>query len=151
MKERYCALIIGIVFLLVGIAGFIPGFNVLPVGSHPNIPMNAPSITIDSGYGSVFGLFPTNLLHNAIHIAVGVLGIASASSLSGSRVFNQGFAIVYSVMAVMGLLPFTNTMFGLMPIYGHNIWFNAIAAGFAGYFSLFKPIQTTAVRTTFTT
>lgn len=82
MKERYCAIVIGILFLLIGVAGFIPGFNVLPVGAEPNIPLHAPSINMDAGYGYVFGLFPTNLLHNAIHIAVGVLGIASASSLA---------------------------------------------------------------------
>jgi Domain of unknown function (DUF4383) len=141
MKERNCALIIGILFLLVGIAGFIPGFNVLPVGSEPNIPVNAPSITIDSGYGSVFGLFPTNLLHNAVHIAVGILGIAAASSFSGARVFNQGFAIMYAAIALMGLFPFTNTVFGLMPIYGNNIWFNALSAAAAAYFSFFKPTE----------
>ncbi len=145
MKERYCAIVIGILFLLVGVAGFIPGFNVLPVGAEPNIPLNAPSINIDAGYGYVFGIFPTNFLHNAIHIAVGVLGIASASSFSGARVFNQGFAIMYSAIALMGLFPFTNTVFGLMPIYGHNIWLNALTAAAAGYYSLFKPTETTMI------
>lgn len=79
MKERYCAVIIGILFVFIGVAGFIPGFNILPSGAKPNIPIDAPSIKIEPGYGYVFGLFPTNLLHNAVHIAVGVLGINCSS------------------------------------------------------------------------
>ena len=67
--------------------------------------------------------------------------IAAASSLSGVRVFNQGFAIVYAVMAVMGLFPFTNTVFSIMPIYSHNIWFNALTAAATAYYSFLKPTQ----------
>lgn len=54
-------------------------------------------------------------------IVVGVLGIAAFTSALGALVFNRGFAIVYAVIAFMGLLPFTNTTFGLMPIFGNNV------------------------------
>lgn len=84
------------------------------------------------------GLFPANFLHNAVHIVVGVLGIAAATSLSGSIVFNRGFAIAYTPIALMGLIHATNTVFGLMPIYGNNVWFNALTALLAGYFGFFK-------------
>lgn len=136
--ERSVALVLGILFLLVGIAGFIPGFTTLPAGA-PNIAVDAPRLSLDAGYGYVFGLFATNALHNAVHIVVGVLGIAAATSLSGSIVFNQGFAIAYVVIAIMGLLPFTNHTFGLMPIWGNNVWFNALTAVIAGYAGFVKP------------
>lgn len=87
MAERYCALTLGILFLLIGVAGFIPAFMSLPAGSAANVPLNAPSLTYDPGYGNVFGLFATNFLHDAIRITVGVLGIASFTSLSGARFF----------------------------------------------------------------
>jgi hypothetical protein len=138
--ERACALILGIIFLLVGIAGFIPGFISFPVDA-PNVQVDAPRLLFDDGYGFVFGLFPTNFLHNAIHIVVGILGIAAATSLSGSLVYNQGFAIAYVAIALMGLLPMTNTTFGLMPIFGNNVWFNALTALVAGYFGFYKPAK----------
>jgi hypothetical protein len=138
LGERYFALLLGILFLLVGIAGFIPGLVSLPT-SAPNVAVDAPRLVFDDGYGYVLGLFPTNFLHNAVHIVVGVLGIAAFTSASGALVFNRGFAIVYAAIAIMGLLPFTNTTFGLMPIFGNNVWFNALTAAAAAYFGFVKP------------
>jgi hypothetical protein len=135
--ERGFAFIIGALFLLVGIAGFIPGFVTLPAGA-PAVAVDAPRLAFDDGYGYVLGLFPTNFLHNAVHIVVGVLGLAAATSLSGSIVYNRGFAIAYILIALMGLIPATNTTFGLMPIYGNNVWFNALTGLAAGYLGFFK-------------
>lgn len=138
--ERAFAFIIGTVFLLVGIAGFIPGFMTLPAGS-PDVAVDAPRLLLDDGYGYVLGLFPTNFLHNAVHIVVGVLGLAASTSLGGSLVYNRGFAIAYALIAIMGLLPFTNTTFGLMPIFGNNVWFNALTALAAAYVGFIKPAE----------
>src|SRR6478672_2473199 len=113
--ERLFALSMGLLFLVVGIAGFIPGLISMPAVAG-DAPLQVPNLSFPDGYGNVFGLFPTNFLHNAVHIAVGVLGLAAATSFSGSLVFNQGFAIAYILIAIMGLLPVTNTTFGLMPI-----------------------------------
>lgn len=135
--ERGFAAIVGTLFLLVGIAGFIPGFVTLP-GGAPTVAVDAPRLLFDDGYGYVLGLFPTNFLHNAVHIVVGVLGISAATSLSGSIVFNRGLAISYTLIALMGLIHATNTVFGLMPIYGNNVWLNALTALLAGYFGFFK-------------
>jgi predicted membrane channel-forming protein YqfA (hemolysin III family) len=51
----------------------------------------------------------------------------------------MAFAIAYILIAVMGILPFTNTTFGLMPIFGNNVWFNALTAIAAGYYGLIIP------------
>jgi hypothetical protein len=48
MKTRYFALVYGIVFLLVGIAGFIPGL-VTPFEADP-------TLAITAGSGHLFGL-----------------------------------------------------------------------------------------------
>ncbi len=145
--ERAVAFILGTVFLGVGIAGFIPGFISMP-GDAPVIGVYVPRLLFSDGYGHVFGLFPTNFLHNAIHIVVGVLGIAAATSFSGSLVYNRGFAITYAAIALMGLLPATNTTFGLMPIFGNNVWFNALTAIAAGYFGFVKPAEVEKMTTT---
>ncbi|MBE9062657.1 DUF4383 domain-containing protein [cf. Phormidesmis sp. LEGE 11477] len=38
-------------------------------------------------------------------------------------------------MAVLGLLPFSRTLFGIMPIFGNNVWFNAITGAIAAYYA----------------
>lgn len=70
---------------------------------------------------------------------MGVLGIAAATSLGGAIAYNQGFAVAYVLIVLMGLIPATNTTFGLMPIYGNNIWLNALTAIAAGYMGFVKP------------
>ncbi len=76
----------------------------------------------------------TNYFHNAIGILVGVWGIAAFTSLSGAIVFNRIFAILYAAGVILGLLPFTNTLFGLTPLFGNNIWLNAITAAITFYY-----------------
>jgi hypothetical protein len=139
-SERLCALILGSIFLLVGIAGFIPGFMSFPANA-PVTGVEIPRLISPDGYGHVFGIFPTNFVHNAVHIVVGILGIAAATSFSGSLVYNQGFAISYIAIALMGILPITNTTFGLMPIYGNNVWFNLLTGIVAAYFGFVKPAE----------
>ena len=138
--ERAVALILGIIFLTVGIAGFIPQFMDFP-GSAPVGDIYIPRLNSSSGYGHLFGLFPTNYVHNAVHIVVGLLGIAAATSFSGSLVYNQGFAVVYAAIVIFGILPITNTTFGLMPIYGNNVWFNALTGILAAYAGFVKPAE----------
>ncbi len=139
-SERAVALILGIIFLFVGIAGFIPGFMGLP-NDAPTTGVVVPRLISPDGYGHLFGIFPTNYVHNAVHIVVGLLGIAAATSFSGSLVYNQGFAIAYVAIVILGIIPATNTSFGLMPIYGNNVWFNALTAALAAYVGFVKPAE----------
>jgi hypothetical protein len=127
---RYSALSLGLFFLLLGLAGFVPAFVVFP----------ANTITA-TGLGYLFGIFPTNYFHNAIGILVGIWGIAAFSSLSGAIVFHRIFAIVYAAGAILGLLPFTNTLFGITPLFGNNIWLNIIVAAIAFYFGFVKSAE----------
>lgn len=126
---RYSALSLGLFFLLLGLAGFVPAF-VAP-----------PSFVPAAGFGYLFGIFPTNYFHNAIGILVGIWGIAAFTSLSGAIVFNRIFAIVYGAAAILGIIPFTNTLFGLTPIFGNNVWLNMIAAAIAFYFGFIKSAE----------
>src|SRR4028119_211114 len=127
---RYTALSLGLLFLLLGLAGFVPGFVT------PSL-----DFTSEPGFGYLFGVFPTNYFHNAIGILVGVWGIAAFTSLSGAIVFNRIFAIVYTAGAILGVLPFTNTLFGITPLFGNNIWLNAVAAVIAFYYGFVKSAQ----------
>lgn len=101
----------------------------------------ANATSIPPGFGYLFGIFPTNYFHNAIGILVGIWGIAAFTSLSGAIVFNRIFAVVYVAGAILGLLPFTNTLFGITPLFGNNIWLNVIAAAITFYYGFVKSAE----------
>ena len=143
--QRNCALALGVIFLLLGIAGFVPGFVSLPPEGFDagGVSLNADSFYA-KGFGYLFGAFPTNLMHNIVHLLVGILGIAAAST-GNAKLYNRGFAISYVLIAVMGLIPLAQTTFGLMPIFGNNVWLNALSAVIAGYYGFLtdKPATST--------
>ncbi|WP_228038582.1 DUF4383 domain-containing protein [Nodosilinea sp. LEGE 06152] len=145
-SEQKCALALGIIFTFIGIAGFIPALVNLPTeGMGSSVPLDASSIPISGGpdymaaylrgFGYLFGLFPTNLLHNMVHLAIGGFGLFSATGKEGAFRYNRFFAISYLLLAVMGLIPLSNTLFGIMPIFGNNVWFNAVTGAIAAYFA----------------
>ncbi|BAY12281.1 DUF4383 domain-containing protein [Calothrix sp. NIES-2098] len=132
MGARYFALICGIVFLLVGLFGFIPGMVASPGTAGP-------ALAVKVGYGYLLKAFAVNLLHNIVHIAVGIAGLVSYRTYIRSRNYARGLAIFYGVLAVMGLLPVLNTVFGLIPIFGNDVWLHAITALIAAYFGFKTP------------
>ncbi len=131
MAIRYFAIAAGVVYALVGLLGFVPGINV-------EGPPNAPPVTVSSFYGHLLGLFPVNLVHNLVHLAIGAWGIfAYTRGIPSSRAFARGLAVLYAVLAVMGFIPGFNTVFGLVPLYGHDVWLHALLAAGAAYFGFF--------------
>ena len=107
------ALIFGIIFLLVGIAGlFVPN----------GMGMDADMETS----GRLFGLFAVNLLHNVVHLAFGVWGLVASRSHPSSRSYGRIGAIAYGALVVIAFL--SPTLFGLVPIGGNVIWLHAILA-----------------------
>lgn len=137
MAIRYFALIYGIVFLVVGIAGFVPGLVMPFETGHPEL-------TMDSGAGRLFGLFPVNVLHNLVHVAFGVWGLVAWRSVSGSITYARAVAVIYAILVVMGLIPGLETTFGLIPLYGHDVWLHAVLAGVAAYFGFMARADTGA-------
>jgi hypothetical protein len=132
MQARYFALVMGVVYLAVGALGFIPG-------THPHR-AGAPDLAVDAGYGYLLGLFPINVLHNLVHLLIGALGIAAYLGGEGAaRNFARGLAVFYGLLAVMGLIPGLNTTFGLIPIFGHDVWLHALSAAAAAYFGFAAP------------
>ena len=127
MKIRYFALVYGIVFLLVGIAGFIPAFVTTPL----EMPRD---LTIEAGHGLLFGLFPVNVVHNLVHVAFGIWGLAAYRTLGNARLYARAVAVIYAILAIMGLIPGLDTVFGLVPLHGNDIWLHVLLAAIAAYF-----------------
>lgn len=127
MTTRSFALIFGIVFILVGLAGFVPP---LVTAVHPE----HPTLAVDAGYGLLLGLFPVNVPHNLVHLAFGVWGVFLARSPGAARLYARGVAIIYAVLVVAGLVPPLDTLFGLTPLFGNDVWLHALLALVAAYF-----------------
>lgn len=140
MAIRRFALVYGIVFLVVGIAGFIPGLTT-PLGpQHPDL-------AVEAGAGRLFGLFPVNFVHNLVHIIFGIWGIAVWRSVPRSLTYARAVAIIYALFVIMGLIPVLHTAFGLVPLYGHDVWLHILLAAVAGYFGFVARADTGATTT----
>ena len=88
------ALAFGIVFLIVGIAGFIPG-----------ITTNYDELTTFNDEGAkIFGIFGTNILENIAHLAFGVAGLALARSWAGSKNYFIWGGAIYLALWLYGLI-----------------------------------------------
>ena len=128
MSTSAFALIIGIAFTLVGIIGMFPAALTPP-------PPDAPTTTFTVLYGYLLGLFPVNVLHSAVHLAIGIAGLAAASAEHYARRYAQALAVIYGVLGVLGLLPPPfSTLFGLVPLHGHDVWLHFGTAALAAYF-----------------
>lgn len=104
------ALIFGVVFLAVGAVGFVA------TGGSMDANMDtAPRL---------FGLFPVNALHNVVHLLFGVWGLAAARRYDASVTYARVGGAIYLGLAVLGL--FAPTLFGLVPIGGHDVWLHAL-------------------------
>ncbi|MEM7593521.1 MAG: DUF4383 domain-containing protein [Cyanobacteria bacterium P01_A01_bin.83] len=47
----------------------------------------------------------------------------------------------YLAIAVLGTVPVARTVFGIMPIFGNNIWFNGLTGAIATYYGFFGKNQ----------
>lgn len=130
MLQKF-ALILGIVYLLAGVLGFIPALL--------SPPHQDPRLALDANYGYLLGLFPVNIMHNLVHLAVGVWGLAGSRSYGAALAFARGLAILYGVLAIFGFIPGLSTLFGLAPLYSHDIWLHALTAIAAAYFGWGPP------------
>lgn len=99
---QYLALAIGAVYTLVGLAGFaVTGFDgfASPEGS------------------SLLG-FEVNPLHNIVHLAIGLGGIAMASKDATARQYGWLLAVVYGLTFLYGLFAAGSESVNLLSING---------------------------------
>jgi hypothetical protein len=127
MSTKTAALVFGIVFAVVGILGFMP--------APP--PPDAPPLSLEHGHGLVLGMFPVNTAHNVVHLLFAILGIAAWAG-GWARGYFQMLAVSYGALTVMGLIPATQTTFGLIPIWGNDVFLHGAIAVAAAYFGFVR-------------
>ena len=136
MTTRRFAQVLGIVFLVVGILGFIPVFRIN--NPHPEVVLR---LFADEGYGVLFGLFPVNWIHNLVHLGVGLAGLSLSRSASKARGFAKGLAWFYGILALFGSIRPLSMGFGLVPLHGWDVFLHGGTAALAAYYGYFKQPQ----------
>ncbi len=133
MGVRLAALLLGFAYIIFGISG------ILPNSSYP-VPDSFPTLIIGARYSVYFAVFPINIMLTYLHWLVGLWGVLAYHSLDNSYAYAKIVGIGYLVLAIFGLIPFLNTFFGWMPLFGNNIWLHALTGAILVYFGfLYKP------------
>lgn len=104
---RAAALAFGIVYLVVGVAGFIPG---LVFGMPEGMP---------SASGNLLGIFPINAVHNVVHLAIGAALVYGATATPAAIMVSRIVGVTYILVGLLGI-PFPDG-FGLLPLGGTDI------------------------------
>ena len=102
--------VFGVVFILVAILGFVQGGMSMEAD-----PALAPKL---------LGLFPVNVLHNLVHLALGVWGLLAARTFGGAVSYAKIAGVIYLVLAGLGFV--VPTTFGFIPIGGNDIWLHLV-------------------------
>ena len=126
MNTRTFPLIFGIVFLAVGVAGFVPQLVSPPEGGAMNMG--------GEDMGMLLGMFPVNKYHNIVHVLFGLWGLFASRSGPAAVTYARGVAIIYAVLTALGLIPSLWTLGGFVPLYGNDVWLHGAIAIVAAYF-----------------
>jgi hypothetical protein len=107
------ALIYGIIFLLVGVAGFIPGittdYDTLQFAGHHSEAM-------------LLGVFQVSILHNIVHLLYGIAGVALARTGASARNYLLWGGVVYLVLWLYGLFVGPDSPANFVPLNTADNW-----------------------------
>jgi arginine exporter protein ArgO len=121
---RTAAAVVGAVFLLVGVLGFVPG-----------ITTNYSDMTF-AGHTSeakLLGIFQVSILHNLVHVLFGVAGLAMSRSRDTARTFLVGGGVIYLVLWLYGLVVGQDSAANFVPVNTADDWLHfVLGAGMIG-------------------
>jgi len=121
---QLAAAAVGAVFLLVGILGFIPGitsdYDTMSFASHHS-------------EAKLLGIFNVSVLHNLVHLAFGVAGLAMARTFNTARMFLIVSGAIYAVLFLYGILIDRDGTANFIPVNTADNWLHlALAVGMLG-------------------
>ena len=109
--------LVGAVFLLVGVLGFIPGittsYDSMEAAGHES-------------HAELLGIFQVSILHNVVHLLFGVAGLALARTASSARAFLIGGGAVYLVLWLYGLLIDKSSQANFVPLNTADDWLHFV-------------------------
>lgn len=112
-------LVVAAVFLLVGVAGFVPGitadYDEMTFAGHRSGAM-------------LLGVFTVSVLHNAVHLAFGLAGLVMARNPKTARIFLVGGGGVYAALWLYGLLIDHGSGANVVPVNTADNWLHLFLA-----------------------
>jgi hypothetical protein len=121
---QLAATVVGAVFLVVGIAGFIPGlttnYDTLAFAGHHSEAM-------------LLGVFNVSVLHNIVHLAFGAAGLALARTARGAYLYLIVGGAVYLLLWLYGLIIDHDSAANFVPLNTADNWLHLfLAIGMVG-------------------
>jgi len=111
------AAVVGAVFLLVGILGFIPGittgYDSMQAAGHES-------------HAELLGIFQVSILHNVVHLLFGAVGLAMSRTPSAARSFLIGGGAVYLVLWLYGLVVDKTSQANFVPLNTADDWLHFV-------------------------
>jgi hypothetical protein len=112
-QVQLAAFVVGIVFLLVGILGFIPGITThygdMTFAGHDSM-------------AKLLGVFMVSVLHNIVHLLFGIAGIALSRTVPSARNYLIGGGVIYLVLWLYGLVIDQTSSANFVPINTADNW-----------------------------
>ncbi len=114
---QVAATLIGAVFLLVGVLGFIPGittdYDSLGAAGHES-------------HAKLLGIFQVSVLHNIVHLLFGAAGLALARTAASARAFLIGGGVIYLVLWLYGLIIDKTSPANFVPLNTADDWLHFV-------------------------
>jgi hypothetical protein len=110
---RTAAGAVGAVFLLVGILGFVPGIT----SNYDDL-----SFAGHHSEAELLGVFQVSVLHNLVHIAFGVAGLALARQARSAVAYLVGGGVIYLVLWLYGLVVGHDSDANFVPVNSADNW-----------------------------
>jgi hypothetical protein len=112
-------LVVAGVFLLVGVAGFIPGITA---------DLDRMTFAGHQSGAALFGVFTVSVLHNIVHLAFGVVGLVMARNPRTARIFLLGGGGVYAALWLYGLVVDHTSGANVVPVNTADNWLHLFFA-----------------------
>ena len=107
------AVVAGTLFMVVGIAGFVPGittdYDAMAFAGHHSA-------------ARLFGVFEVSVLHNVLHLVFGILALALAPTFNGARGFLLGSGVAYLALWIYGLVVAPDSTANFVPVNTADNW-----------------------------
>jgi hypothetical protein len=114
---RKVATAVGVVFLLVGVLGFIPGITT---------DYDSMSFAGHTSDAKLLGIFEVSILHNIVHILFGIAGLAMARRAGGARSYLIGGGVIYIILWIYGLVVGDESKANFVPVNTADNWLHLI-------------------------
>jgi hypothetical protein len=113
MAVQGAALLVGVILLVVGVLGFIPGvttdLDTLQWAGHHS-------------EAQLFGVFAVSVLHNMVQVTLGLAGLVLARTFAGARAYLLLGGLAYLALWVYGLLIDHQAPANFVPVNNADNW-----------------------------